>query len=539
MLMTGLFLAREACAQSLGSELILSKLGDPVEVEIAVNDWQNVDLGRVQIANATRQQYEAFKLDYPAIVEKLNFNVIGPNKAGEVKILISSREPLNEPYLDLLLVLRWPEGSTLREYVLLFDPPQLEKPAVSERQINGAKAVAEAAPDSALAVHDPAPAVQPKPRQDAPPKSEAAPAPKPDIQREVAVIPPQPMPAAASSAALQPSEPKPQSVPEPVKAEQKTERKAEQKVEQKAEPARETATNDNRRQYRVRNGDTLWTIQRQLQRGGSENAYQFLLSLHELNKGAFINGNISMLRAGATLNVPTARDMAGINPASARQLFEQQWREGVTNSANAIPPSSEATLKPFEPASSAPVAKPTEPKLPRGTEQAAPVARQETVLAPTTDVAPVKPVEPVPAKQVETDKQDKVPAIAVVPEQVAQPPPKPAATKVPANPFLQKITDSATTIENMLEKRRQRMLDLEQQIRDLQTELEQAQQRANELHQHNTTREQVQAETTRNAVLLGLLAAGLLIGLAFTVRLGLQWHQETQRLARRLKRQSL
>ena len=85
-----------------------------MEVEIEVRDWQNIELSVVQVASATPQQYEAFGLLYQPLLDTLSFNVVGPNLAGEVKILVSSREPANEPFLELLLVLRWSQGSSLR-----------------------------------------------------------------------------------------------------------------------------------------------------------------------------------------------------------------------------------------------------------------------------------------------------------------------------------------------------------------------------------------------------------------------------------------
>src|SRR5687767_13874353 len=111
-------------AAALGDELILSQLGDPVEVEITVMQWEDIDLDQLQISAGTPEVYESFGLDYLPALENLNFNLIGPNLDGEVKILVSSRDPMQEPYLESLLVMRWPGGSLLREYVLLFDPPR-------------------------------------------------------------------------------------------------------------------------------------------------------------------------------------------------------------------------------------------------------------------------------------------------------------------------------------------------------------------------------------------------------------------------------
>ena len=87
-----------AChAAALGDELILSQLGDPVEVETTVLEWEDIDLDELQISAGTPQVYESFGLDYLPALENLNFNLIGPNLDGEVKVLVSSREPMLEP----------------------------------------------------------------------------------------------------------------------------------------------------------------------------------------------------------------------------------------------------------------------------------------------------------------------------------------------------------------------------------------------------------------------------------------------------------
>src|SRR5262249_61913367 len=40
-------------------------------------------------------------------------------------VVISSLQPINEPYLDVLLELTWATGRVLREYTVLLDPPAL------------------------------------------------------------------------------------------------------------------------------------------------------------------------------------------------------------------------------------------------------------------------------------------------------------------------------------------------------------------------------------------------------------------------------
>ncbi len=409
-------------AQGLGDEVILSRLGDPVELEIALNDWQQLEMSKVKVVNATREQYESFKLTYLPLLDSLNFNVVGPTLAGEVKILVSSRKPVAEPYMDLLLVMKWPAGSSMREYVLLFDPPlpnfkgageagQRSKAAVTTPPASQADQ-----PLAAIAAADPAPQVQPKPQ----PAKTA----QPDVRTQTAI-----------------------------------------EVEKVSATVTTPAT-DGRRQYRVRIGDSLWNIARQFHPAGiGENLYQFLISLHDLNREAFINGNISMLKADAQLHIPSARDIATINPGSAQKVFEQLWRAGVRSpdvAAGGDAPQFKSLNEsdaPTQTAALAPTAKP-----PPGTEQQAKTIPASSPLLPAaTGAIPATRYQQPPASVASTPAEPpNAPALAVVPRQITQDLPAASASSTDANPFLQKINESATAIQGLLEVRHQRLQALEQ-----------------------------------------------------------------------------
>ncbi len=477
-------------AQGLGDEVILSRLGDPVELEIALNDWQQLEMSKVKVVNATREQYESFKLTYLPLLDSLNFNVVGPTLAGEVKILVSSRKPVAEPYMDLLLVMKWPAGSSMREYVLLFDPPlpnfkgageagQRSKAAVTTPPASQADQ-----PPAAIAAADPAPQVQPKPQ----PAKTA----QPDVRTQTAI-----------------------------------------EVEKVSATVTTPAT-DGRRQYRVRIGDSLWNIARQFHPAGiGENLYQFLISLHDLNREAFINGNISMLKADAQLHIPSARDIATINPGSAQKVFEQLWRAGVRSpdvAAGGDAPQFKSLNEsdaPTQTAALAPTAKP-----PPGTEQQAKTIPASSPLLPAaTGAIPATRYQQPPASVASTPAEPpNAPALAVVPRQITQDLPAASASSTDANPFLQKINESATAIQGLLEVRHQRLQALEQQILALQMQLQQAQTRAIELNQDaKATFEQRRDEVTRQAIQLGLLAAVLLILLGTALRYAVKWHLELRR----------
>lgn len=432
--------ARTALAQGMGDEMVLSRLGDPVEVEIDVRDWQQLDLARVQVVNATPQQYAAFGLSWQPVLDTLSFNLVGPSQAGDVKILVSSREPVTEPFLELLLALRWPEGSALREYVLLFDPPL----------------------------------------------------PEPELSAEVTVADPQPTPQVESAVtAVPPSQAVAAEAPEPSE--------------------REAA---GRREYRVQDGDTLQGIATRFMTGAVvDNIYQLLLGLYQLNPDAFIDGNITLLRSEALLQIPSTRDMASINPLSAQQIYDQRWLEGVRRQQE--PP--------------APAAVP-EPDLPPGTElasasrspaellpssEAVVVQEPEEIVSPVIAALAVIPAVPPPAT--ESAEQPEV-----TPASVQEPPPETAAVVDATNTALQQITSQAESIRNLLLVRQQRLVAVEQQILALRTQLQQAGSEASELARSVT----MDSKVVREAVLLGLVVALLLIALAFTVITALRWAHE-------------
>jgi FimV-like protein len=408
-------LATPAFAVSFGDELILSRLGDPVEVEIEVLQWEDMDLERVQIMAATPEEYEVFDLTWLPVLDALSFNLVGPTLDGHVRVLVSSRDPVNEPFLELLLVMRWPGGSLRREYVLLFDPPQTPVPGISviraEPEPLPVQAVAEpesppalvpeaptpepetaasavlpaeqaSAPEPAapvspstqdnepeeivaavteqpeaaeIAVPEPEPAVLPvqepviativQPAEPPAPAAQEPPAPEPvqtavaTTQQVVTVLPepavaePPPQPVQVPEPAPVPAQAPPAASPAPEQPDVRTQIALEVETLAPAPAASTVAqpvNDERRRSYQVRSGDSLWNIARQFRPAGAgENLYQMLLSIHDLNRTAFINGNISLLKANALMQIPDADDIARIDPLTAEAEFERRWDAGT------------------------------------------------------------------------------------------------------------------------------------------------------------------------------------------------------------------
>lgn len=85
-------------------------------------------------------------------------------------------------------------------------------------------------------------------------------------------------------------------------------------------------------QYRVQSNDTLWEIA--LRAGGSRAAvHQTMLAIQDLNPGAFIDGNINMLKNNQVLKLPTEEQIRRRSRNQALTEVQAQtdaWRAGST-----------------------------------------------------------------------------------------------------------------------------------------------------------------------------------------------------------------
>jgi FimV-like protein len=394
-------------AVSLGDELVMSRLGDPVEVEIEVLQWQDLDMDRVQISVGTAAEYEAFGLERLPVLDSLRFNLVGPDGAGRLILLVSNREPIEEPFLDLLMAMRWPGGSLLREYILLFDPPGVEPPATQVLELSGTGAgSSQAMPAEIVAginqttgsdagipvveetsvpvTSEPVAASTPAAsRVEAPAAGSQEPGPAPTIRNQVAID----------------VEPVATRLPPRV-------------------PSAE-AGQTGRQRYQVKSGDSLWDIARANQQSNIERDLDvFLVSLHDLNRDAFINGNISLLKSGAVLQIPSGRDLSLVDRDAAQRIFDQRWEEGTQRyelalQGQALPLFSEAydnnLLVAEAPAAADPVegqagmetamaGSPTSPLLPASeTRLTAPVLPVPPPVQQQTEAAPMASDIPDPA----------------------------------------------------------------------------------------------------------------------------------------------
>jgi len=113
-----------------------SYLNEPLDAEIDLIGIEGVDLNNTVAALAPTKDFEKIKLGRPFFLTKLKFQIM--KQEGRAFILVTSNEPVQQPFLDFLVVLNWPEGRLVRGYTLLFDPAPLNakakrvKPIINE-----------------------------------------------------------------------------------------------------------------------------------------------------------------------------------------------------------------------------------------------------------------------------------------------------------------------------------------------------------------------------------------------------------------------
>lgn len=252
-----------AYAAGLGKLTVLSFLGQPLRAEIELSSVSSNEVGALNAKLASSEAFRQANIDFNSALLSLRFAI---EQRGERQFVrVTSVQPLNEPFVDMLLELSGPNGRLIREYTFLLDPADL-------RTSQAVQVAPVRAPQASVST--------PLPVQ-------SAPAP----QATPLAAPPQP-------ATPRATKPVPQS-PTIAKAD--------------AQPG----------EYLVRSGDTLAGIAGRIKPGGVS-LDQMLVALYQANPGAFIANNMNRLMAGKVLSVPSAETARSIDGAEARGMIVAQ-----------------------------------------------------------------------------------------------------------------------------------------------------------------------------------------------------------------------
>lgn len=288
-------LSIDAWALGLGRMNVQSALGETLRAEIDVTSLTAEEASNLRVRVAPPESYRAAGVDYNQVLPGTQA-VLQRRADGRPFLRLSSDRAVQEPFVDVILEISWSTGRLVREYTLLFDPP-------NNRNLAGA------------------PASAPSPIQTAPSISQAPVelAEPPPARRAGASRPaPAPVPVAeAPELAQAPAQRDARRAPRPEAAASALAYAAARASSATAEGAQQ---GDD---YRVRSGDTLSRIAGRTQRPGVS-LDQMLVALYQANPQAFIGENMNRLRSGAVLSVPSAEAAQAVSANEARQLIQAQ-----------------------------------------------------------------------------------------------------------------------------------------------------------------------------------------------------------------------
>ena len=273
MFLLGGLQATSALSLGLGALQLQSFLNEPLNASVDLLDMGGLHADEIIIRLASRDDFDKFGLDRPYFLSSIKFEV-SAQENGAASIILSSDEPVLEPYLEFILEARWPSGRLLREYTVLIDPPlfsEVETVAVSAGQ-----------------------------RVD---EIEAIPAP---TKKNDEVI------SSGTSVEIRSTDLAPDAMP------------------QRDYTSATVLSPVPGSRYMIGREDTLWRIA-SLARPQGASVQQTMLDIQRLNPDAFVNGNINTVKAGYIVYLPSASDISSADASSALAEVREQntaWREG-------------------------------------------------------------------------------------------------------------------------------------------------------------------------------------------------------------------
>src|SRR5262252_465907 len=170
-----------AHALGFGDIELQSALNQPFQAQIALVATAD-ELQGLKVALAAPEVFERYGIDHPGYLSRFEFKVT--TSGGRSVVQVTSREPVTEPFVTLLVEATWARGRRLREYTVLLDPPVL-LPGQSTSQAVSPPSTRAATPNSGGgAINRPAPSVEssapsPRPAEPAPSRAEPSPSPRP------------------------------------------------------------------------------------------------------------------------------------------------------------------------------------------------------------------------------------------------------------------------------------------------------------------------------------------------------------------------
>jgi pilus assembly protein FimV len=113
-------------AAGLGKLTVLSALGQPLVAEIDIVSLQRSEEDGLSARLASPDAFRQAGIEYGSSLLGMRFDIV--RRDGRPVLRVSTPQPLNEPFVDMLVELQWNSGRLIREYTFLLDPPEYKAP---------------------------------------------------------------------------------------------------------------------------------------------------------------------------------------------------------------------------------------------------------------------------------------------------------------------------------------------------------------------------------------------------------------------------
>jgi pilus assembly protein FimV len=278
-----------ASAAGLGKLNVISGLGEPLSAEIELLSTTNEELSSLSAAIATEEAYKAQGIERLAVHKAIKVEVARRSDGSPV-LKLTTAQPINDPFLDMLIQVDWSTGRLVREYTALLDPPGFGEQSA-------ATAMAPQTPSTSETMTA-VPSKQPAKK-----KSKGS--------------------SASSATAV-------------------TTATTATTNEVAAEPSPSVSSSEG---YTTKRGDTLRSISRELQVEGVS-LEQMLDGLYRANKEAFMKDNMNRLKVGKIMHVPATEELQSVTQQDALQdirAHSKDWNAYRSKLAGAVAESAPST----------------------------------------------------------------------------------------------------------------------------------------------------------------------------------------------------
>jgi pilus assembly protein FimV len=319
-------------ALDLGRLQVQSAIGEPLRAEIEITEASTEELRSLRAQLGSPNAFRQAGLEYNPSLAGVTASLHGRND-GRFYVALRGQNPVQDTFIDLILEMQWATGRLVKNYALLLNSVNTPATASATPAMPAVTATTMTAPRPAAAL---VPAVAPPslvtPATE-PAKTTLNPA---SVELNAKNVPvyrfapaePQPQIRVTEQVPGQAQASSPMQAPA-VKADPGAARSARSARAPRAERsarANAPAASASDAGLKVRRGDTASRLA--LGHLGPDTSLdQMLLAMLKANPDAFIEGNVNLLKAGATLRMPSAAEAAAIPRTEARQSVMAQARD--------------------------------------------------------------------------------------------------------------------------------------------------------------------------------------------------------------------